>query len=159
MILTTSRDLPEAKYLARRFNDPLHNTPGPDIENGLPEPTSYSEMPKLEQDPRGLLPTQPGAKLDQGKNQVWLMLSGFSRALEEVAKVTTVGATKYSRNGWAVVENGQERYMEAFGRHLLEVGKGNIMDDGPSGTGCMHKGQMIWNLLASLELELREKND
>lgn len=50
------------------------------------------------------------------------------------------------------VPEGEQRYMEAFGRHMLALGKGEVIDDD---TGCLHKAQMIWNLLASLELELR----
>lgn len=109
-----------------------------------------------EKDPNGLDLNSPGAKADAGKIQPWLMVSGFSRALEEVAKVTTVGAIKYTPNGWVDVPDGSQRYMQAFGRHLLALGKGETHDTGPNGTGCMHKAQMIWNLLASLELELRE---
>lgn len=108
-----------------------------------------------EQDPHGMDPHAPGAKLDAGKLLPWLCIAGFARALEAVADVTTKGANKYTPNGWALVPNGAERYMEAFGRHLLALGKGEVMDDGPKGTGCHHKAQMIWNLLASLELELR----
>lgn len=108
-----------------------------------------------EVDPHGMDAHAPGAKLDAGKLRPWLCISGFSRALEAVADVTTKGAVKYTPNGWAQVPNGEERYMEAFGRHLLALGRGEVMDDGPNGTGCRHKAQMIWNLLASLELELR----
>ena len=111
-----------------------------------------------EKDPSGLDAHAPGAKLDAGKTRPWLMESGFARALEEVAKVTTVGAIKYTPNGWAQVEDGPSRYMEAFGRHKTALGKGEILDDGPSGTGCYHKAQMIWNLLASFELELRARD-
>lgn len=112
----------------------------------------------LEKDPAGKQPNEPGAKLDNGKTKVWLCVAGFSRALEEVAKVTTIGAQKYTPNGWAFVSDGKDRYMEAFARHMLDLGSGKEIDDGPGGTGCMHKAQMIWNLLASLELELRGKN-
>lgn len=111
---------------------------------------------RIEKDPFGKSPNDSGAKVDAGKTKVWLMLAGFSRALEEVAKVTTVGADKYTENGWVDVPDGKKRYMEAFARHMLAVGKGEVWDNGLGGTNCMHKGQMIWNLLASLELELRE---
>lgn len=113
-------------------------------------------MNNVEQDPFGTNPNEPGAKLDSGKNRVWLFLAGFSRALNEVSEVTTKGAEKYTPNGWVNVPNGQERYMDAFGRHLIKYGSGEVYDTGPGGTGCHHKAQMIWNLLASLELELRE---
>lgn len=113
------------------------------------------EKTPLENDPNGYAPNQPGAKLDAGKNRVWLCVSGFSRALEEVAKVTTAGAVKYSPGGWMTVPDGASRYMEAFGRHMMEYGKGELVD---KDTKCLHKAQMIWNLLASLELELRNGN-
>ena len=114
-------------------------------------------MEVLEHDPRGLDPQVPGAKLDAGKVRVWLMMAGFARALHEVARVTTAGAAKYTPNGWMEVPEGKERYMDAFGRHALALGRGEVFDDGPNGTGCRHKAQMICNLLASLELELREE--
>lgn len=109
-----------------------------------------------ETDPNGLDLNSPGAKADAGKNRVWLFMAGFSRALEEVSKVTTIGAAKYTPNGWVDVPDGQARYMDAFGRHMLKLGSGELMDDGVTGTGCYHKAAMIWNLLAAFELELRE---
>lgn len=105
-----------------------------------------------EQDPTGRDPHQPGAKLDAGKSRVWLCIAGFSRALEAVAQVTTAGAIKYTPNGWVDVPGAQDRYMDAFGRHMLAMGRGEVLD---VDTGCLHKAQAIWNLLASLELELR----
>jgi hypothetical protein len=49
-----------------------------------------------ETDPNGLDPHEPGAKLDAGKIRPQLVLGGFSRALEEVVKVGTYGANKYT---------------------------------------------------------------
>ncbi len=105
-----------------------------------------------ESDPNGIDPHTSGAKLDAAKPMPWLCIAGFSRALSEVAEVTTKGAIKYTPNGWKDVTNGEQRYMEAFGRHMLKLGSGETHD---SDTGCFHKAQMVWNLLASLELELR----
>ena len=104
-------------------------------------------------DPNGTDPHTPGAKLDAGKIRPWLCITGFSRALAAVADVTTKGAIKYTPNGWQNVPGGQERYMEAFSRHMLALARGEQFD---ADTGCLHKAQMVWNLLASLELELRE---
>ena len=109
-----------------------------------------------ESDPNGVDAHAPGAKLDAGKLRPWLMISGFSRALQAVADVTTKGAVKYTPNGWARVENGQERYMEALARHLLALGRGEEFDTGPNGTGCLHLAQVVWNGLAALELQLRD---
>ena len=138
-----------------------------------------------EADPSGLSPHAPGAKLDAGKNRVWLMLEGFAPALsllmdehttnpgrrvvaadramirwpwalEAIAEVTTIGAKKYTPGGWAEVENGFARYMDAYGRHGLDRAKGKIYDDGPNGTGCLHLAQQGWNLLAALTLGLTD---
>ena len=110
-----------------------------------------------EKDPHGLDQNAPGAKLDSGKTMPWLCIAGFSRALEEVAKVTTLGARKYTPNGWASVPEGTTRYMEAFGRHLLKLGQGELKDTGPNGLGDVyHISQCIWNLLAAHELQLRD---
>lgn len=108
-----------------------------------------------ESDPHGVDPHSPGAKLDAGKVLPWLCISGFSHALAAVAEVTTKGARKYTPNGWVSVPDGEQRYMEAFGRHMLALGRGEKID---ADTQCLHKAQMIWNLLASLELELRGTN-
>lgn len=105
----------------------------------------------MESDPHGRGAHEPGAKLDSGKVRAFLMLSGFSRALGEVARVATVGAAKYSPGGWERVPDGVERYDDAAVRHLLALGRGPFDAD----TGCRHKAQVVWNLLASLELELR----
>lgn len=106
-----------------------------------------------ETDPHGFNQHTPGAKLDGGKVMPWLCISGFAHALTAVADVTTKGARKYSPNGWLTVPDGEARYMEAFGRHMLALGRGEDID---MDTGCLHKAQMIWNLMASLELELRD---
>lgn len=104
-----------------------------------------------ETDPTGRAPNEPGAKLDAGKIMPWLMLSGFANAMAEIAKVTTVGANKYTPNGWRTVPNGRDRYLEAFARHALALARGEEVD---ADTGCLHLAQMAWNLLAALELEL-----
>lgn len=108
-----------------------------------------------EADPTGRAQNAPGAKMDAGKLLPRLVLGEFAHALEAVAEVGTVGARKYTPKGWLSVPNGEERYAEAAMRHQLEVWKGNPVDNGPGGTGKLHKAQVIWNLLAELELELR----
>jgi hypothetical protein len=109
-----------------------------------------------ERDPHGVDAHTPGAKLDAGKMRAWLCIAGFSRALNAVADVTTKGAAKYTPNGWMTVTDGQARYMDAFARHALSYGSGESID---ADTGCLHKAQMIWNLLAALELELRQEEE
>lgn len=109
----------------------------------------------MEHDPHGTDPHAPGAKLDAGKPRAWLMASGFSRALAEVAGVTTKGVEKYTPRGWESVPDGSERYMDAAFRHLLALGRGEERD---ADTGCLHKAQAAWNLLASLELDARARS-
>jgi len=43
--------------------------------------------------------------------------------------------------------------MEAFARHMLRLASGEVLDEQ---TLFHHKAHMIWNLLASLEIELNE---
>lgn len=108
-------------------------------------------------DPNGVAANAPGSKLDAGKLLPRLVLGEFSRALTEVVRIGTFGARKYTPRGWIEVPNGRERYAEAADRHQLQVNQGIRVDDGPGGTGGLHKAQVIWNLLAELELELREQ--
>ena len=106
-------------------------------------------------DPTGKSAHEPGAKLDNGKILAGV-LSDFSLALIEIAKVGTFGAKKYSRGGWQSVES--ERYFDAKWRHSLDRRHEEIAFD----SGLMHLAHEAWNVLAELELILREmpkKND
>lgn len=99
-------------------------------------------------------PHAPGAKLDQGKPRVDLVLGGFPRALMEVAKVGTFGARKYSESGWLQVQDGQRRYADAGGRHWLLERMGELHD---AESGLLHRAHRAWNALAELELYLIEQ--
>jgi len=121
-----------------------------------PEVSTLETQNTIESDPSGRSLRDPGAKADNGKTRAWLCLAGFSRALEEVAKVTTTGADKYTPNGWVDVPNAEERYMDAAARHLLAYAKGEVYDNDTGGTGCKHLAQVAWNILAVLELQERQ---
>jgi len=119
-------------------------------------PHSFTiKLVDAESDPHGTDPHSPGAKLDAGKNRLGLVLGGFAKALEEVGKVGTYGAEKYSPNGWKSVPDGLVRYEDAMMRHWLTQHAGEKID--PT-TGLMHQAQLVWNALAVLELMLREEN-
>ena len=112
-----------------------------------------------ESDPNNIDARAPGAKLDAGKVQAGV-LDQFSRALLAVAEVGTHGAEvgthgaeKYSRGGWQSVENGVERYGDAGWHHKL---KGAYEDLDPD-SKLKHKAHEAWNILAELELILREE--
>lgn len=124
----------------------------PDIPASLRWPEELRQAYEArESDPKGLDPHQPGAKLDAGKVRMGLVMRGFARALFEVGRVGTYGAGKYSPNGWLEVENGEERYMDAGLRHLIDDAIEEIDKD----TNLWHLAQAAWNLLAVLELRLR----
>ena len=109
----------------------------------------------MERDPNGLGQHEAGAKLDQGKNRLGLVLLSFSRALHEVGLVGTYGANKYSANGWKFVKDGEARYTDAMLRHLLaETHQYNDPE-----SGLMHAAQVAWNALARLELKLIEAEE
>ena len=99
-----------------------------------------------ELDPNGLSPHIPGAKLDASKPDCDLVFSGFAKALLEVAKVGTFGATKYTDNGWKSVPNGIRRYRSAAYRHLLAL---EFLD---KDSNLPHLAHAAWNCLAVLEL-------
>ncbi len=96
----------------------------------------------------------PGAKDDEAKPMSALVLGGFSGALQEVIKVGTFGAIKYSPNGWMHVPNAHDRYSNAAMRHWLKRMDGETFnfEDG----NVRHLAQVIWNLCAVLEFELAE---
>jgi hypothetical protein len=105
-----------------------------------------------ESDPTGRSQNTPGAKLDAGKNRLGLVLFGFSRALQEVGKVGTFGASKYSDDGWMDVPDGERRYGDALLRHLMREAEGETLD--PE-TGIAHAAHAAWNALARLDLMIR----
>jgi hypothetical protein len=112
----------------------------------------------VESDPTGLANTQPGAKLDAGKVDVLRgAIQYFPRALKAIARVSELGARKYSWKGWESVPNGRQRYGAALTRHLL-VDDDFETDNGVGGLGeeVLHASQVAWNACARLELILRE---
>jgi len=106
-----------------------------------------------ETDPNGISQHEPGAKLDQGKVRVGLVIKGFSRALWAVSEVGTYGASKYTDEGWQEVSDGIARYNDAKCRHDLQEAMGEERD---VGSGLLHAAHSAWNSLARLELILRQ---
>ena len=93
----------------------------------------------------------PGAKDDKAKPMAGVLLD-FSRALEAVVDVGTMGARKYARGNWQFVTNGHERYTDAMMRHLLAESHTEGYDDE---SGMLHAAHVAWNALARLEILLR----
>lgn len=109
----------------------------------------------IDRDPRLASPHTHGVKLDVGKNRLGLVLSGFSRSLQEVGRVGTFGAEKYTDNGWMDVPDGESRYLDAMLRHVLSNAAGETHD--PE-SGLLHLAHACWNMLAVLDMKLRRKN-
>ena len=98
--------------------------------------------------------TEKGVKLDNEKPRMDLVLGEFTRALEEVGKVGTFGANKYTDKGWVEVNNGIERYLSAMLRHYMKFRRGKQKDEE---SGLSHLSHMVWNALAVLELYKRNE--
>jgi hypothetical protein len=113
--------------------------------------------PATELDPNGMASGAPGAKLDAGKSPVTQgALHYFPRAMMAVAELSQFGAEKYSWKGWENVPDGINRYSNAMGRHILFEDIEGLYDNGPGGSGALHKTAVAWNALAALELLLRQ---
>lgn len=109
---------------------------------------------KTESDPYGILPNNPGAKLDAGKPPVLRgVVQYFPHALMAVAEVSAHGASKYTWKGWESVPDGVDRYGDALVRHLVKESYEDLDPD----SGLLHAAQVAWNALARLELLLRIK--
>lgn len=110
--------------------------------------------PASESDPTGRSQHEPGAKVDAGKILAAEILGQFSRALAGVAEVGTFGAKKYTMGGWLEVPNGIIRYANAKVRHWLARMRGEKFD---ADSKLLHLKHEAWNVLAELELTLREE--
>lgn len=114
----------------------------------------------IEADPLGYKPHELGAKLDSGKPAVFRgLIDYFPRACIEVARISTLGASKYAWKGWEKVPDGINRYSDALVRHLCAEAIEGPFDGSPKGLGAdvLHASQVAWNALARLELILREQ--
>ena len=141
-----------AREVERLVKQKLDSMPKVAISDLIPDYPKHQDVKTLtEQDPNGLSPHVPGAKLDATKPNCDLVFGGFSNALLEVAKVGTFGARKYTDNGWKQVPNGVSRYRSAAYRHLLS---NDFLD---SDSSLPHLAQAAWNCLAALELILATK--
>lgn len=94
-----------------------------------------------------------GRKFDQEKPRYDLLPP---YALEEVVKVLTFGATKYSDENWRKVPEGRRRYFAAAQRHQWQHKRGELVD---KDSNCYHLACAITNLMFILEKELLNEKD
>jgi len=83
--------------------------------------------------------TEAGVKLDDGKLNYELVPP---EAIKGLAQVLTLGAIKYTRNGWQTVPNARDRYTGALMRHLEAWRSGEMID---SETGLNHMYHVLCN--------------
>jgi hypothetical protein len=110
----------------------------------------------LEADPNGTNAHTPGAKLDSGKPR-WDLLP--LEVIEGVVRVMSVGAAKYSPDGWKSVPDGDKRYFSAMMRHWMKMQAGEYLDDGPGGTGEPHWGCFLTNAVFLSYYALRSQGE
>lgn len=108
------------------------------------------------------LPTFDGNTKDDGEKVcMWQgLIARFPRACEHVAIISQGGAKKYDWAGWDQVPDGEMRYRNAEARHEIKEAKGEAFDPDHSRycvVPVLHLGQRVWNLLAALELTLRDQ--
>lgn len=96
---------------------------------------------------------EPGVKHDEGKLRMDLLLR-FPRALQAIAAVGQRGLAEYAENGWEKVPNGKNRYRAAQLRHQFDGCVGDGID---RKSGLPHAWHEAWNVLAWLELTLRDE--
>lgn len=92
-------------------------------------------------------PEAQGIKYDPDKLQYSLIPP---HALEEVAKNLTIGLKKYPhRDNWKLVQDAEQRYLDALIRHLEAHRKGEIFD--PDNPSVYHLAAVAVNAMFLLE--------
>lgn len=97
-----------------------------------------------------------GRKDDKGKIRYSLMVEGMPKALAKIVEVLEHGAKKYDVHNWQQVDNGIERYKEAFYRHVMNIDGGLFSKDKDS--GLLHLAHIACNALFLMEL-MEKEND
>lgn len=90
----------------------------------------------------------PGVKYDAGKPRMELLQF---RALEEVARVATYGATKYEAHNW---RNGMP-WARLIGASLRHTTAWMCGQDRDPETGCQHLAHAAWCLLSIVEFAMQ----
>jgi hypothetical protein len=70
--------------------------------------------------------------------------------LDEVVKVLTYGASKYSRENWRQLDDGKNRYFSAAQRHLWALRRGETHDEE---SGLSHAAHAICCMMFYYELD------
>ena len=100
---------------------------------------------------------KPGVKLDEGKEQLAVLLIQFPRALAAITRCSEYGHHKYELDSddwtnYQRVDNAEWRYRNALMRHEAYRAF-EYLDE----SGLPHIVHKAWNALAELELHLINK--
>ena len=99
-----------------------------------------------------------GVKRDNGKLPYYTVLfKQFPLALRAVIECSVAGHNKYHETdkdwqNFSRLENADTRYKDASLRHMAETG---IIEDMIEYGEMTHEAAVVWNLLADLEVKLR----
>lgn len=97
-----------------------------------------------------------GMKFDQGKLE-WSLLP--LEVMEPVIRRLTEGRKKYEKNSWQLLQDGVERYENAFFRHWYCYKTGDRWDNDPRFQGdnaTTHLQACLTNLIFLVWFELQE---
>ena len=139
---TCSIDLDEVEIIITHDSNKYreYETKYREYENKLKQ---KSKVEQTKQDPEGI-------KLDQDKLRYGLLAEGMPNALKAIVEVLEFGAKKYKPHNWQKVDNGLERYKEAFYRHALNT-QGDLFSKDVE-SGLQHLAHAVINGLFLLEL-------
>jgi hypothetical protein len=76
------------------------------------------------------------------------LVAQFPDALMDVSSLTGYGVQKYRAAGWQFVPNGQARYSESYGRHVLKA----FSEERDQDSGYLHWCAVAWNGLAVMSM-------
>jgi|TARA_R110000744_G_scaffold273182_2_gene386072 hypothetical protein len=96
---------------------------------------------------------EAGVKYDSGKSDYSLIPP---HAIEEVVKVLTFGAKKYSPGNWKKLDNAWARYFAAAQRHLWSLQRDEESD--PE-TAYHHAAHAVSCLLFMIEIDKTKNSD
>jgi hypothetical protein len=97
--------------------------------------------------------SKEGIKYDSNKPRLAEMIISFREALTELCKVYEFGLNKYGKDNFRELDNGKNRYLNAFVRHMVAE-KDNPIDEE---SGIRHSAHMAFNALAYLFFDLEKE--
>lgn len=95
------------------------------------------------------------ARMNGGKPQMDFLLD-FPIFAEALCRVMELGAEKYDRDNWKLGGKPDSEYLGAAIRHLMAHKSGELYADD---SGCLHLAHAAWNLMALIELNVKETHD